>query len=280
MTKKIIVTILSILLVFAFTSCGGGNAPALEDELAAITKSIEETTLDDVSDSEKESIEKLQKEYIDKINKAESKEDAEKLKKEYEQKVANIAGNKAEVPETEEPKDEEKDSDKSDSKDKTSSSSSSNGTSSSGSSSSSSATSDSKKPASSSSSNTTSKPSSGSNGNSSGSSSSNTESKPSTEAEKERTVTVKYPVYGPMYTYYWIKDDNGKVIYETKDAKEWEHILSTPDNDIYYKASTYGQDSKNDIVGYESYTYTESEYNDRLANSNLGSRTDVIITWN
>jgi len=98
--------------------------------------------------------------------------------------------------------------------------------------------------------------------------------------KKERTVTIKYPVYGEMYTVYWIKDDSGKVIYETKDANEWEHILSTPDNDIYYKADSYGSGGKQDIICYESFTYTESEYNDRIKNSDLGKRTDVIINWN
>jgi len=88
--------------------------------------------------------------------------------------------------------------------------------------------------------------------------------KPSTEKPKEKTVTVKYPLYGDMYTIYWIKYDAEKIIYETKDAKEWEHVLSTPDNDVYYKASTYGSEGKQDIVGYDTVTMTESEWKTSL----------------
>jgi len=244
MKKKILVTILSLIMALSFTACGSSDNSKIDEKQKEAFETSEDTTVGD-NESKTED---------------EDSSDSKKPEAKTESKDKTSSSSSS--------------SSSSDTKKPTSSSSSSSSDTKEPTSSSSSSSSDTKKP----SSNTTSKPSSGSNGNSSGSSSSNTESKPSTEVEKERTVTVKYPVYGPMYTCYWIKDDNGKVIYETKDAKAWDNkCLECWDKGM---SITYGQDGKNDIVGYESYTYTESEYNDRLANSNLGSRTDVIITWN
>ena len=100
--------------------------------------------------------------------------------------------------------------------------------------------------------------------------------KPEPEPPEEKTVTVKYPVYGPVYTVYWIKDDAGNVIYETTDASEWETVLSSPGSEIFYKAATYGSEGRQDITGYKEEVMTESDY----YKSDFPGRQDVTVIPN
>ena len=98
--------------------------------------------------------------------------------------------------------------------------------------------------------------------------------KNTTNIKKEKTVTVKYPIYGELYTVYWIKDDLGNIIYETKDAKEWdEKCLECWDKGM---AITYGSEGKNDIIGYETTTMTESEWEKSL----WKDEPNCIVTFN
>ncbi|MDD6880599.1 MAG: hypothetical protein PUE18_03390 [Firmicutes bacterium] len=99
-----------------------------------------------------------------------------------------------------------------------------------------------------------------------------------TAQTKERTVTVKTPIYGPQYTDYWIKDDDKVIIFETKDPNQWNEKLDEYANQGVL--TFYGSEGKSDIIGYNTYVYTESEYYEVLEDSDLGSRKDVIVVWN
>lgn len=99
------------------------------------------------------------------------------------------------------------------------------------------------------------------------------EEKTSGEADKEKTVLVKYPVYGPVYTYYWIKNDEGKIIFETVNADEYNAKLAEYGEEG--ETVSYGSDGRQDISGYKEVRLKENEYYE----SDFSKRTDVTIVW-
>jgi len=109
------------------------------------------------------------------------------------------------------------------------------------------------------------------------------------EQPAERTVTVKVPIY-ETETVYWIREyATGDVVYKTTDPVAFEHeILTRPEPDKWHFGSGafdndgdgYPDEKYKIIVGYEEDTFTESEYNYLLENSDIGKMPGIIVIWN
>ncbi|MDD6881940.1 MAG: hypothetical protein PUE18_10265, partial [Firmicutes bacterium] len=295
MKKNLKIIALVLLVTLALTGCGESNKEpevSLEDAKANVVKLISDTKFDELTEEERNTVSDIQKEYMAKIEKAKTLEEADKLAKAYEKDIKVAVADKSRVPDTDVTKEEvkEESSDKNDTSSKTSNTSTSNKNTSASTSNKNGSSS-----ASSSSSAGTSKPSGGgsssSSGSSSGSSSNdgsasnsgnsnagNSGNDTASTQPKERTVTIKAPIYGPQYTYYWMKDANKNIIFETKDPDEFNAKLNDPNFNT--QVAFWGSGGKSDIVGYRESTYTESEYNVLIKDSDIVTRTDLLIILN
>lgn len=99
------------------------------------------------------------------------------------------------------------------------------------------------------------------------------EEEPEPEPEPEPTVTVQVPIYEDD-TVYWIKDNDGNVIYKSSDPEEWNDELTDCWNNGMQ--ITYGQNGVDIIVGYDTYVWPVSEWEDSWWNG----QPDVIVTYN
>jgi len=112
------------------------------------------------------------------------------------------------------------------------------------------------------------------------------------EQPAERTVTVKVPIY-ETETVYWIKSfepgHEGEIIYKTTDAEACMDKIEELAGVITFTYGTgafdenhdgYGDEKYKIIVGYEEDTFTESEYNYLLENSDIGKMPGIIVIWN
>lgn len=250
--KNLRIIALVLLVTLALIGCGGSNKEpevSLEDAKANVVKLISDTKFDELTEEERNAVSYIQKEYMAKIEKAKTLEEAEKLAKAYEKEIKDAVADKSNT--------SSNTSNTSTSNKNTSTSTSNKNGSSSTSSSGSTSTS---KPAGGGSSSSGSSSNGGSTSNS-GSTTSGSGNNAANTQPKERTVTIKAPIYGPQYTNYWIKDGyTNELLFETKDPVAY-------DNKCLEYASVgrninYGSGGKSDIIGYETYTMTESEYKD------------------
>lgn len=268
--KNLKIIALVLLVTLALTGCGGSNKEpeiSLEDAKANVVKLISDTKFDELTEEERNTVSDIQKEYMAKIEKAKTLEEADKLAKAYEKEIKDAVADKSNT--------SSNTSNTSGSNKNTSTSTSNKNGSSSTSPSSSTSTS---KPSNSGSSSSGSSSNSGSTSNSGSSTTGGSGNDTASTQPKERTVTIKAPIYGPQYTYYWMKDENKNIIFETKDPDEFNAKLNDPNFNT--QVAFWGSGGKSDIIGYRESTYTESEYNEMLKDSDIGTRTDLIITWN
>ena len=258
MKKNLMIIALVLLVTLALTGCGGSKKEpgvSLEDAKANVVKLISDTKFDELTEEERNTVSDIQKEYMAKIEKAKTIEEADKLAKAYEKDIKAAVADKSRVPDTDVTKEEvkEESSDKNDTSSKTSNTSTSNKNTSTSTS----------KPSNSSSSSSGSSSNDGSASNSGNSTTGSSGNDTANTQPKERTVTIKAPIYGPQYTNYWIKDGVTKeLLFETKDPVAWEKELDRYATDPNLPPVDYGSGGKSDIVGYETYTMTESEYKD------------------
>lgn len=269
--KNLKIIALVLLVTLALTGCGGSNKEtevSLEDAKANVVKLISETKFDELTEEERNAVSDIQKEYMAKIEKAKTLKEAEKLAKAYEKEIKDAVADKSNT--------SSKTSNTSTSNKNTSTSTSKKNGSSSTSSSSSTSTS---KPSNSGPSSSGSSSNRGSTSNSGSSNTSGSGNNAANSQPKERTVTIKAPIYGPQYTNYWIKDGyTNELLFETKDPVAY-------DNKCLEYASVgrninYGSGGKSDIIGYETYVLTESEFNQTNWSKNPSAYPEVTITWN
>lgn len=238
MKKNLMIIALVLLVTLALTGCGGSKKEpgvSLDDAKANVVKLISDTKFDELTEEERNTVSDIQKEYMAKIEKAKTLKEADKLAKAYEKEIKDAIA------------------DKSNTSSNTSNTSTSNKNTSTSTS----------KPSNSSSSSSGSSSNDGSASNSGNSTTGSSGNDTANTQPKERTVTIKAPIYGPQYTNYWIKDGVTKeLLFETKDPVAWEKELDRYATDPNLPPVDYGSGGKSDIVGYETYTMTESEYKD------------------
>lgn len=268
--KNLKIIALVLLGTLALTGCGGSNKEpevSLDDAKANVVKLISDTKFDELTEEERNAVSDIQKEYMAKIEKAKTLEEAEKLAKAYEKEIKDAVADKSNT--------SSNTSNTSTSNKNTSTSTSNKNGNSSTSSSSSTSTS---KPANSGSSSSGSSSNGGSTSNSGSSNTSGSGNNAANTQPKERTVTIKAPIYGPQYTYYWMKDENKNIIFETKDPDEFNAKLNDPNFNT--QVAFWGSGGKQDIIGYDTYVLTESEYNQTDLAKNPSAYPDTTVTWN
>lgn len=273
--KNLKIIALVLLVILALTGCGGSNKEpeiSLDDAKANVVKLISDTKFDELTEEEKNAVSDIQKEYMAKIEKAKTLEEADKLAKAYEKDIKDAVADKSNTSSnTSNTSTSNKNTSTSTSNKNGSSSTSSSYSSASTSKPSNSGSSSSGSSSSGSSSNSGSTSNSGSNTSGSGNDAANTQ-------PKERTVTIKAPIYGPQYTYYWMKDENKNIIFETKDPDEFNAKLNDPNFNTH--VAFWGSGGKQDIIGYDTYVLTESEYNQTDLAKNPSAYPDTTVTWN
>ena len=224
----------------------------------------------------------MQKEYSNKISNASSKEEADKLKAEYDKKVNEATSGKVNTSEKEDVKNETTSSKPNSNNTSTKSSSGNTQNNTSGKNDSVASkpstgnnnTGATSKPNDTSGSSNTTPPQTGGNTNT-GSSNNNTGTTTKPEEPKERTVTVKVPMYQYISVYQIWNGSQTKLLFETEDGSEFNaKVIEYTEAGIPNTQKTNVQ--KEILIGYKEYTLTESDYYE----SNFSTRDDVIVTWN